>query len=211
MIMQRAIPALLIVLCSAASSLHAQTFGQFTTAGSAAEGEGCVFMLAGNDAFRAGAGARFNVSRSSDFGVQLGVDRACEESSFGGGVDFKLILLEHRKELPLNLALDASLGGLDSDNMRRFVFGFGILASGIITPVSLNAIEPYLSFIVDVENRDRKSAAQGKLCAHGSGSTTDTLVRAGVRLTVTDETQVMIEAGFDGGTPLFGAAFNVIF
>jgi hypothetical protein len=210
MYLQRAIPALLIMVFSAASSLNAQTFGQFTTAGTAAEGEGAVFMLAGNDVFRTGASARFNISRFSDFGVQLGLDRVCEESSFGGGVDCKLILLEDTEKLPLNLALDASFGGLDSDSARRFLFGFGVLASGVITPVSVNTVEPYVSFIVDVEHRDRKSSSNSCLCAQDSETDTDTLVRAGVRLTITEETQVMIEVGLNG-TALFGAAFNVIF
>ena len=37
-------------------------------------------MLAGNKAFRAGVGARFNMSRASDFGLQLGIDRSCGET-----------------------------------------------------------------------------------------------------------------------------------
>jgi hypothetical protein len=210
MYLKRAIPVLLMLVVPAFSSLSAQTFGQFTTARTAAEGEGSVFMLASNDAFRTGATARFNISRWSDFGLQIGLDRLCEESSFGAGVDFKLIFLEDTKKLPLSLAVDASFGGLESDIVRRYVFNIGLLASGVITPAAFNMIEPYASFIVDIEQRDRKSTASSCFCGRTSETVTDMLVRAGVRLTVTEETQVMIETGFDG-TARFGAAFNVIF
>jgi hypothetical protein len=167
-------------------------------------------MLAGNDAFRTGVSVRFNISRRTDFGLQLGLDRACKESLLGGGIDFKLVIIEDTKKFPLNLALNASFGGLDSEDLRRFLFGFGILASGVIEPPSMRAIEPYLSFIVDVERSDGASFSNDCLCPHDDKTETDALIRAGVRVSISDETQVMFETGLNG-TALFGAAFNIIF
>lgn len=212
--MRRAVPVFLMLLFSAPSSLPAQTLAQFGGAGAAPDGEGNVFMLAGNEAFRTGLSARFNISRMSDFGLQIGIDRACDESFFGGGIDFKLVLLESRAELPVNLALDASFGSLNSDALGRILFGFGILASGRITTDSRRAIEPYLSLIVDVEQLERKHKSDRAitcLCPGNDDDTvTDTLVRTGVKLPVSNEAQIIIEAELNGRA-LIGVAFNLVF
>lgn len=50
----KAMPILLILLGSTCIGLSAQTLGQFSGASAAADGEGSVFMLAGDDAFRTG-------------------------------------------------------------------------------------------------------------------------------------------------------------
>jgi hypothetical protein len=211
---RKIVPTLMILLCSLLANAQAQTFGQFTAAGAAADGEGSVFMLAGNNAFRTGLSARFNLSSVSDFGIQLGVDRACEESFFGGGIDLKVVLLESRADLPVSLALDASFGSLTSDAVGRFLFGFGILASGRIETRPARAIEPYLSFIVEVEQIDerrRNAETRECLCPGNDDSTeTATLVRAGVKIPMSHDTQLLIEAGINRRT-LFGAAFNVVF
>jgi len=212
--MRKTIPVLLVLLASAHENSSAQTLGQFGGAGAAADGEGSVFMLAGNEAFRTGLSTRFNISRVSDFGIQVGLDRACSESFFGGGIDFKIVLLESAPELPLSLALDASFGNLTSDAVGRFLFGFGILASGVIRVRSSPTIEPYLSFVVDIEQIDQKRATEataGCLCSGTDDETeTDTLVRAGVKIPVSSESQILVEASFDG-TTLVGAAFNIVF
>ena len=213
--MTKTLPALLILLLAAHGSLSAQTFGQFGGAGAAPDGEGCVFMLAGNDAFRTGLSTRFNISSVSDFGIQLGVDRVCEESFYGGGIDFKVVLLQSRPQLPVNLALDASLSGLNSSAAGRFIFGFGILASGHIETSSARVIEPYLSFVVDVERIHDKNEARAVpacLCSDNGADETHTcsLVRTGVKVPVSDEAQIIIEANL-GDKTLVGAAFNLVF
>lgn len=210
-----AIPVLLIILVSVGSPLAAQVFGQFAGAGAAAEGEGSVFMLAGNEAFRTGLSARFNISRISDFGVQLGLDRVSGESFFGGGFDLKLVFFESRPELPINLALDASFGGLDSGDVRRLHFGFGVLSSGVIRPATTGSIEPYLSFIVDVEQIDGVSSpgddGECYACANGGDETdTDTIVRAGAKISLSQDSQIIVEAGLNDRAR-FGAAFNLVF
>ena len=211
---RKVLPMLLILLGSVCTSLPAQTLGQFASASAAGDGEGSVFMLAGNDAFRTGVSTRFNISRVSDFGLQLGLDRSCGESFFGGGIDFKIVILEGAARLPVNLALDASFGNLTSNAAGRFRFGFGILASVRIATGAGRAIEPYGSLIADIEQINMKhggAVLESCLCP-GSNDGTDAraLVRAGIRIPVSKGSQLLIEADFDRPT-LFGAAFNIIF
>jgi hypothetical protein len=213
---KKTVPALLVLLLLAAhGNLSAQTFAQLGGAGAAPDGEGCVFMLAGNNAFRTGLSARFNVSTVSDFGIQLGVDRVCEDSFYGGGLDFKVVLLESRPQLPVNLALDASFSGLNSSAAGRFIFGLGILASGVIQTSSASVIEPYLSFVVDIGRLDNKEASgvlPACLCSNRDTdeTTTCSIVRAGVKVPVSSEAQILIEANL-GDKTLVGAAFNLVF
>lgn len=211
---RKTLPLILILLGTICARLPAQTLGQFASASAAADGEGSVFMLAGNDAFRTGASARFNISRVADFGLQLGLDRSCSESFFGGGVDFKIVILEGTARLPVNLALDASFGSLISDAARRFHFGFGILASASLASVGGRPIEPYCSLLADIEQINMKSgsASLADCLCPGSNDETDahTLLRAGVKIPVSNEAQILIEADLDGSS-LFGAGFNLIF
>jgi len=212
--LKKALPVILIVLGTAHTSLTAQTFGQFAGASAAADGEGSVFMLAGNEAFRTGVGARFNISRVSDFGLQLGLDRSCGESFFGGGMDVKIVILERTPRLPMNIALDAALGGLTSDAAGRLIFDFGILASGQIAAGAGRTIEPYCSLIARIEEIDVKSGSAELtdcLCS-GSNDETDAraLVRVGVKIPVSNDAQLLIEADFDRPF-LFGAGINIIF
>jgi hypothetical protein len=195
--------------------LSAQTLGQFGGAGPAPDGEGSVFMLAGDDAFRTGIAARFNLSSASDFGIQVGVDRTCNATFYGGGIDVKVVLLASSAELPLNLALDASLGTLNASEAGRLLFDFGILASGVIRTRSSRTIEPYLSFVVDLERIDRKRHPRlesGCLCSDGDddSSSTCSLLRGGVVIPVSGQSQIIVEGSVHSPT-LIGAAFNVVF
>lgn len=212
--LNKVLPILLVLLGSTAASPAAQTLGQFAGASAAAEGEGSVFMLAGTDAFRTGAIARFNISRVSDFGLQLGLDRSCGESFFGGGVDFKVVILESSARLPVSLAFDASFGSLTSGAASRLRYGFGILASVRIAAGARRAIEPYGSLIAGIEQIDMKSGSAsvaGCLCTSPDDETdARALVRAGVKIPVSNEAQIFIEANFERES-LFGAGFNIIF
>jgi hypothetical protein len=204
-----------ILLCAAATSLTAQTLGQFAGAGAAADGEGSVFMLAGNGAFRTGVSTRFNISGVSDFGLQLGLDRSLGgESFFGGGIDFKIVILEDTERLPVNLALDASFGSLTSGDAGRFLFGLGILASGRIAAGAGREIEPYCSLVADIERIDIKGGSPSLadcLCP-GSDDETDAraIGRIGVKIPVSSGAQILVEADIQR-RPLFGAGFNIVF
>jgi hypothetical protein len=205
---------MLILLCAAATSLTAQTLGQLAGASAAADGEGSAFMLAGDNAFRTGVSARFNISRVSDIGLQLGLDRSCAESFFGGGIDFKVVILEDTERLPVNLALDASFGSLTSGDAGRFLFGLGILASGRISAGGGRTIEPYCSLVADIERIDMRggSAALADCLCPGSKDETDSraIGRIGVKIPVSSGAQILVEADIQR-TPLFGAGFNIVF
>jgi hypothetical protein len=211
------IAALWLVILSSATASRGQTLGQLTSAGPASDGEGAVFMLGGNNAFRTGVAARFNISAAADFGIQLGLDRVCEQSFWGGGADLKLVLLESRQNLPLNLALDASFGKLDAREVKQYLFGFGVLSSGVIETSEWRTMEPYVSLVVLVRQIDRGTVArydpiEGCLCLPTNGDDTDVraLVRAGLRLSLTKETQLLFETEL-GKHSLFGAGVNVVF
>lgn len=214
MLTTRIISALLIALSIASASAHAQTLGQFGGASASADGEGAVFMLAGNEAFRAGVGARFNIARVSDFGVQLGVDRDCDETFYGGGVDLKIVVLERTPRLPIDVALDASVGDLMNDSAGRFIFDFGILVSGAIPAGKGRSIEPYGSLVARIQELDMKSgedALADCLCPDAEdGTDAGAFARVGVKIPVSRDSQILIEADLRR-TTLFGAAFNIIF
>ncbi len=206
--------ALALALAGCAGALNAQTLAQLTPAGISSEGEGCVFMLAGDDAFRTGFSARFNLTRIADLGLQLGLDRACEQSLFGGGADVKLVLLQSRKNLPLSVALDGSVGYLGKHDLNQTIFGFGILASGVIETSPGRAIEPYASFVLLGKMTD------GGLASDGEGGSdcplraddheTQALGRVGARIPFTADTQLLIEMRISD-VVLVGGAINLVF
>lgn len=206
--------SLLTAVCAASTGARAQTLGQFGGASASADGEGCVFMLAGNDAFRAGAGARFNIARVSDFGLQFGIDRSCEETFYGGGVDLKIVILDRTPHLPMSVALDASAGGLTNDAAGRFIFDFGILVSGLVPVGGGRSIEPYGSLLARVEELDMKSGSEelaACICPDAKdGTDAGALARLGLKIPVSGDSQILIEADFHR-TTLFGAAFNIVF
>jgi hypothetical protein len=171
-------------------------------------------MLAGNDAFRTGVSARFNISSASDFGIQIGLDRTCGESFFGGGVDFKIVILEGTARLPVSLSLDASFGDLTAGAAGRFRFGFGVLASGRIAAGGRRAIEPYCSVVGNIDQVDMKNGGASVadcLCVK-PGDETDAraFARAGVKIPISNDSQIFIEASFERES-LFGAGYNIIF
>jgi hypothetical protein len=208
--------ALAFVLAGGATQgLHAQTLAQLTPASVSSEGEGCVFMLAGENAFLTGFSARFNLTGISDLGVQCGLDRICQQSLFGAGVDVKVVMLQSREHLPINLALDGSFGGLEKTDLNQLDLGFAILASGVIETSPERVIEPYLSFVVlgKITNKDGFTghAAGGCDCPlNEHHHEAQALVRAGVRFPLTKDTQLLVETRISDRI-LVGGAINVIF
>ncbi len=205
---------LLIALCAASAPARGQMLAQLGGASASADGEGSVFMLAGNDAFRTGVTARFNLARVSDFGVQIGIDRSCEETFYGGGVDLKIIVLERAPRLPIDVALDASVGSLMNDSGGRFIFDFGILVSGAIPLASGRSIEPYGALLARVEELDAQSGEEvlaDCICPDAKdGTDAGVLARVGLKIPVSKTGQLLVEADFER-TVLFGVAYNIIF
>lgn len=206
--------AICLVLPAAAS---AQLFGTYTTAAISSEGEGGFFVNAGSEKFQTGAIARFLITRRVDFGLQLGFDRECSVNSYGAGLDFKVYLLGHDSDIPVDLAIDGYYGHLRSKDYSRNVFGVGLLVSGVVQSSTALSFEPYASFILITTYFKRDLS--GRVTPHcfwpddnfdESTRGTDPTLRGGVNIGLSDEHQLLIEVGIDGGF-VIGGALNIIF
>ncbi|UCF04354.1 MAG: hypothetical protein JSV33_10425 [bacterium] len=206
----------LLVLLTHPPAAHTQSFGQFTTAAVASEGEGGFFLLAGEEAIRAGVMARFLVTGRSDIGFQIGYDRECGENSIGAGVDFKYYPISSSSDFPVDLAAGLSFGHFRSGSYNRNQLGLTIMASGILRAETNVPIEPYASLMLLTTyfvKRPSCGEERGQCwpCSEDDwDSDTDTVIRAGVNVSITHEYQVFTEISLND-TVLFGAGFNVIF
>lgn len=194
----------------------AQVFGQFTTAAVSSEVEGGAFLSAGTDAFRAGAMMRFSINRRSDLGIQLGFDRFRGANSLGAGVDFKLYLVNPESPLPLDIALDGQLGHLRSDYYNRNIFGIGVIASGVLRASTSFMIEPFAAvtlrstyFSKKASRPDRQPSGWPSADDDWS-NVTDTILRAGAVLALTEMYQLHLEIELNDETRV-GAALNAVF
>lgn len=213
--MLKMLPAFCL-LTAAPGGAVAQSFGQFTTAAVAAEGEGGVFFLAGDEAIRTGAMARFLITRRSDIGIQAGYDRECGENSIGAGADLKFYLISSTSDFPVDLAADLSFGHFRSGNYGRNLLGVSLLASGILRSNAEVPIEPYASLTILTTYFGKRPSCGGNRgecwpCKEDDWSSdTDTVARAGVCVHITDEYQAFAEFSL-GDTALFGVGFNLVF
>jgi hypothetical protein len=194
----------------------AQVFGQFTTAAISSEVEGGVFISVGEDAFRTGGMIRFEINRRSDFGIQLGFDRFRGVNSAGAGIDLKLYLLNPDSSIPVDIAIDGRLGHLRSTDVNRNIFGIGIITSGVLQASTSFTIEPFASLTLRSTYFSKKTAAAE---AGTTGwpsdkddwnSVTDTIVRAGAMIGLTNEYQIHVEVELNDET-VMAVAFNVVF
>jgi len=191
----------------------AQTLGQLTTAAVASEGEGGIFLFAGNDAFRTGMMVRFELGKESDLGMQFGFDRVTGRNSLGGGLDFKFHLPVGIEEVAIDFALDGSLGLLESDDFRRLFIGIGLMASGVVRSSDDVALEPYTSLTILTTHRDWKVDPPPHAMRdfdERDDTDTDAVFRGGVKFPLSNEHQLLVEVNINGKTTI-GAAFNVIF
>lgn len=208
--------AALLAVSSAASS---QTFGQLTSAVASGEGEGGLFILAGDEIFRAGTMARFGINSKSDFGVQFGLNREEGASSPGGGIDFKLNVIEDIPNTTIDAAVDLSFGRLDTHIFRCYLVGAGIIVSGEVPSSGRRTIEPYSSLFVFLDHRERKDpqpvggcvpCGGGDACEDGNCNEIEVVLRLGMKVPLTDEIQAFTEISL-GEDFLVGAAINLIF
>lgn len=208
--------ALLAMFMILPVSTSAQVFGTFTTAAISGEGEGGAFVLVGEDAFRTGAYARFELTERTDLGIQLGFDRNSGENSLGGGADFKLYLINAESKIPLDIALDAALGHLRSDGYSRNLFGISLIVSGVLQASTSLSFEPYGSLTLRSTYFSRKVNVEyagpenWPKSDDDWSSITDTIGRCGVKIYFSNEYQLLAELEINDGV-VFGAAVNVVF
>ena len=195
----------------------AQLFGALTTASIAAEGEGGAFLLGGDDIFRTGVTARFRVSSHTDLGFQGGFDRLEGENSWGGGLDFKVYMIGGESTIPVDIALDGAIGHLRSDDFGRNIFQLSLLVSGILQASTAVSLEPYGSLGL----RSSYFSTKGPEGSDGPGdwprenddvgNITDTIIRGGVKVHLSEEYQLLAEFEVGDDAAAFGGGINVIF
>ena len=199
------------VLALPAAALS-QTLATMTTGAVSSDGEGGIFMLAGTDVTRAGLHSRFALATDVDLGIQLAFDRLDERSFFGGGIDVKYRLPVTRADLPIDIALDAGLGDLESSEIRRFFLEVGCIVSGVVESADREILEPYAGIYVMTTRRDWKEECgmDERGCWNGTRSDTDAVLRGGIRAHITEDFQILVELNVNGVTT-FGAGVNLVF
>ncbi|MCK4539253.1 MAG: hypothetical protein KAV42_10700 [Candidatus Krumholzibacteria bacterium] len=202
---------ILIATVFAAAPCSAQTLGQYTTAVIAPDGEGGCFISTGKDEFRLGIMARFRMFSKGDLGFQVGFDRLTGENSLGVATDVKIYLLDPDSTFPVDLAADISLGHFQDNALGRTVAGLSLITSGTLAADTKIPIEPYASIgFYSIFFTDREECPPGAVDCDDDNNDMETVLRAGVKLVLTDEYQVLFEVKLDGNTTL-GAAINVVF
>lgn len=221
--MKKSIVAASLTLFSAALALAAaalfscagaQTLGTYSTAAIASDGEGGVFMSGGKDQFRTGLFSRFRMSARADIGFQGGFDRLKGTNAWGAGADVKIYVVGEGSTLPLDLALDMSLGHLRSEHTGMTILGIGVLASGRLQADTRFPVDPYASLGLynTFFHRENEcgSTVPPDFCGDNSNSDTEVVVRAGAKLYLDSERQILAEIKLDGSFSI-GAAFNIVF
>jgi hypothetical protein len=201
-----------LVILATPFSARTQTLATMTTGAIASDGEGGLFMLAGTDVTRFGLNSRFALAADFDMGLQLVFDRLDERSFFGGGIDVKYRLPIKTSDLPIDVALDAGFGDLESSEIRRLFLEMGCIISGVVESSNRRILEPYVGIYVMTTRRDWKDdcGENDHGCWEGTRSDTDAVLRGGIRANLTDDFQIIVELNVNGKT-MFGAGVNLIF
>jgi hypothetical protein len=210
--MKATILLIALVILAAPFSARAQTLATMTTGAVASDGEGGLFMLAGTDVTRYGLNSRFALTVDFDMGIQIVFDRLDERSFFGGGIDVKYRLPIETSDLPIDVALDAGLGDLESSEIRRLFLEMGCIISGVVESSNRRILEPYAGIYVMTTRRDWKDdcGEDDRGCWNGTRSDTDAVLRGGMRAHITNDFQIIVELNVNGKT-MFGAGLNLIF
>ncbi len=205
----------MLVILSVPCGLSAQTMVTMTTAAISAEGEGGLFMIAGSDVVRAGVLSRFLLSTSVDMGLQIAFDRYDERSFLGFGVDFKFHIPAVASSAPIDIALDAGAGMLESRDRRRIFLAPGILVSGRVETSGRNRLEPYMGLYALFTRRTYKRLPCETEYGPGCQSWEEqfrgeVMLRVGMMIPLTEDFQIFMEANVNG-VIMYGAGVNVIF
>ncbi|HER44229.1 MAG TPA: hypothetical protein ENO08_07210 [Candidatus Eisenbacteria bacterium] len=204
--------AMTLAVLALPAAAGSQTLATMTTGAVSSDGEGGLFVLAGTDVSRFGLHSRFALAADLDMGMQLAFDRLDERSFFGGGIDVKYRLPFAAADLPIDIALDAGVGILESDEIRRLFLEMGCIVSGVVQSSDRRILEPYAGVYVMTARRDWKDdcGLDDRMCWEGTRSDTDAVLRGGLRVHVTDDFRVLVEMNVNGKT-MFGAGVNLVF
>jgi len=213
--MRSAVIFALLAILAVPCGLGAQTMATMTTAAISAEGEGGLFMIAGSDVVRAGILSRFLLSTNVDMGLQLAFDRYEEKSFLGFGVDFKFHIPAVASSAPIDIALDAGAGMLESSDRRRIFLAPGILISGRVETSGRNRLEPYMGLYALFTKRTYKrlpcETEYGPSCQSWEEPFyAEAMLRTGMMIPLREDIQILVEINVNGEI-MFGAGVNVIF
>jgi hypothetical protein len=134
----------------------------------------------GDDMFRVAGHARFNVTSASDIGLELVFDNFEDDIGddtqfFGGGADFKYLLVSDGARLPFDLAAQAGVGMEWGSDVRELTVPAGVLGSKLI-PVDGRDLTPFGGAYVVIEHTT--------VDVSGGDDSSDTDVSAEIRLGV---------------------------
>lgn len=131
----------------------------------------------GDDMFRFAGHARFNVSSASDIGLELVFDNfenntGDDTNFFGGGLDYKYLVVAQGERLPFDLAAQAGLGMKWGSDTSQLIVPFGFLGSKSIAVDDGRNVTPFAGAYVVVE----------RVSVDAPGVDDDTDVNAEIRL-----------------------------
>jgi hypothetical protein len=211
------------LFCAAAAAVllisqpaFSQIFGQYTTAAISPLGEGAPFASIGDGRFRAGLATRFLITKRSDFGLQVGYDRAEEIDNYGLGADYKFYIVNEDPSTGIDLSADLSLGWLGGSGYSRGIMTAAFMVSGLIDADISVRFEPYGSVgftgqYFFATGDCGESRPGGWPCEQDDWSAdTNLLVRGGTKVWLSDDFQIYIELDYDRKAAV-GAAINAVF
>lgn len=132
----------------------------------------------GDNMFRIAGHGRFNMTSASDLGLEVVFDDfeddvGDDSQFFGGGADFKYLVVPEGERLPFDLAAQACLGMQWGSDVRELVVPFGVLGSKAIMVDEGRELTPFVAFHVVVEHVT--------VDVPGGGDSSDTDVDAEIR------------------------------
>jgi hypothetical protein len=155
----------------------------------------------GEDMFRLAGHARFNITSSSDLGLELVFDNFDTDFDdthyYGGGLDFKYLAVAQGDRLPFDFAVQACVGMEWGNDTSQLTVPFGFLGSKSIAMNEDGELTPFASAYVVVEHTSFDAA--------GVDDDTDVNVeiRLGAAYEVATRSHVYAALHFGNGTMFF--------
>jgi hypothetical protein len=155
----------------------------------------------GDEMFRFAGHARFNISSASDLGLELVFDNfdsdfGDDTNYFGGGVDYKYLVVAEGERLPFDLAAQACLGMEWGSDTSQLVVPFGFLGSKSIPVDDERNVTPFAGAYVVIENTSFDAPVDDDTDVNAE-------IRLGAAFQVTGLTHAYAALHFGNGTMFF--------
>jgi len=156
----------------------------------------------GDNMFRFAGHARFNISSASDLGLELVFDNFEDDigddtNYFGGGLDYKYLVIPEGERLPFDLAAQAGVGMEWGSDTSQLMVPFGFLGSKSIAVDDGREITPFAGAYVVIENTS--------FDAPGTSDDTDVNaeIRIGAAFQIANSTRAYAALHVGNGTMFF--------